>query len=59
MPPIPQQQRKFEIERPDGLDPELLRIIQAMARADARRDYDAAQAAAVKGPAGGLRPAGA
>jgi len=40
-------------ERPGDLDPALLRIIIAMARADARRDYDAAQAAAAQG----LRPA--
>lgn len=45
MPPAPQQ-RPETIESPGGLDPALLRIIQAMARADARRDYDAAQAEA-------------
>gem|GEM_PF-3628204 len=34
------------IEPPSGgLDPALLRIIQAMARADARRDFQAASAA--------------
>lgn len=54
MPPGPQQHQSERIERPSGLDPALLRIIQAMARADARRDYDAAQAASAQG----LRPDG-
>lgn len=54
MPPIPQQPCPERIERPGGLDPALLRIIEAMARADARRDFDAAQAALGEG----LRPDG-
>ena len=52
MPPAPQQHRPERIDRPSGLDPALLRIIHAMARADARRDYDAAQAASAQA----LRP---
>lgn len=40
------QQTRPTIETAEGdLDPALLRIIQAMARADARRDFAAAQAA--------------
>lgn len=60
MPLIPQQHMPERIERPGGLDPALLRIIQAMARADARRDYDAAQACGVQAAsAQALRPGGA
>jgi hypothetical protein len=60
MPPLPQHPLPERIERPGGLDPALLRIIQAMARADARRDYDAAQASVVQAAsAQDLRPGGA
>lgn len=49
MSPVSQHKQPEQIERPSGLDPALLRIIQAIARADARRDYDAAQATAAQG----------
>lgn len=65
MPARPQEPLPERFERPGGLDPALLRIIQAMARADARRDYDAAQASVAQASmvqaasAQALRPGGA
>lgn len=52
------QQPRETTERPP-LDPALLRIVRAMARADAFRDYDAAMAGSPgrNGQSGGLHPA--
>ena len=50
----PQQPRPTIQNAPGDLDPALLRIVEAMARADARRDYAAALVRQQ-----GLRPTGA
>ena len=59
----PAAQHPRETTERTPLDPALLRIVQAMARADAIRDYDAAMAASPGrdgqsgGQGGGLHPA--